>query len=652
MQFAQPIFLWLIPPIVAGLLLFFRWSTHKHHDLMSRFIQARLLPNLVINLSPPRRKVRAGLIIGAVVCSLLALARPQWGFVWEEARLKGLDIVVAIDTSKSMLAADIAPNRLTRAKLAALDLLKLASSDRLGLVAFAGSAFLQCPLTIDEATFSQAVQALEVGIIPTGGTAIGAAIETALTAFREGDNHKVLVIFSDGEDQDTDALEAAKRAGEAGLIIYTIGLGTAEGELLRIRLADGRTDFVRDEEGNVVKSRLNEDLLRQVASATTGGFYLPLRGAKTIETLYDEALSKLPKSDLQERFVRRYQERFHWPLGLALLLLGAEMLVGESARTRTRRSAEARAARVAPATATALLVALAGLGNAQAATPQEAFQHYQAGHYDRAQRAYEELLKKGADPRLSFNAGAAAYRNGKFEEAIKHFSDAANSPDLKLQQDGYYNRGNAHYQKGEQAAEREAKMEAWKKALQDFQSTLKLDPQDSNADFNKDWVQRRLKELEQQPPPQSQQQQDNKENEDQDQQEQNQQDQPQQQNQEQEKQQDQQQSQAQSQQQQHGQDQQQQADQNQPQDQSNQPEHQQGEPKAEKSREQKPPDQQKKQGSAGKEQEEQAEAAGETPNHMSPEDARRLLDSQKGDEKLLPANKGQQGDLRRPLRDW
>ena len=127
----------------------------------------------------------------AVACLILALARPQWGFAWEEVKQRGLDIVVAIDTSKSMLAEDIAPNRLARAKLAALDLMQQAKSDRLGLVAFAGNAFLQCPLTIDDAAFRQSVEALDVNTIPQGGTAIAEAIETALTAFKEGDNHKV-----------------------------------------------------------------------------------------------------------------------------------------------------------------------------------------------------------------------------------------------------------------------------------------------------------------------------------------------------------------------------------------------------------------------------------------------------------------------------
>src|SRR6202012_3505355 len=153
-------------------------------------------------------------------------------------------ILVAVDTSRSMLAQDTVPNRLDRAKLAALDLMRSAQSDRLGLVAFAGTAFLQSPLTLDEEAFRQSVEALQVGIIPQGGTALSAAIRTAMEAFEKGnDNHKVLVLMTDGEDHDidTETLAAAKDAAEAGVIIFTVGVGTPEGELLRITDDKGNT---------------------------------------------------------------------------------------------------------------------------------------------------------------------------------------------------------------------------------------------------------------------------------------------------------------------------------------------------------------------------------------------------------------------------
>src|SRR5882762_459045 len=252
MSFANPIALWLLLVIPPAMWAFFWWSWRKRKQLVTQFIQARLLPGLTVGISNSRQKIRLGTVLLAVVCLILALARPQWGFDLEVAKLRGLDIVVAIDTSKSMLAEDIAPNRLARAKLAALDLMQQAKSDRLGLVAFAGSAFLQCPLTIDDAAFRQSVEALDVNIIPQGGTALAEAINTARKAFKEGDNYKVLVLFTDGEDNDEGAVEAAQDAAKDGMRIFTVGIGTAEGELLRMKDAKGRTDYIRDADGNVV----------------------------------------------------------------------------------------------------------------------------------------------------------------------------------------------------------------------------------------------------------------------------------------------------------------------------------------------------------------------------------------------------------------
>ena len=353
MYFANPHALWLLAVFPPALILFFWWSWRQRQELTARFIQARLLPGLVAGVSAARQKLRAGLVVAAVTCLILALAQPKWGFSYESVHQRGVDIVVAIDTSKSMLAQDIAPNRLARAKLAALELMQLAKADRLGLVAFAGDAFLQCPLTIDDVAFRQAVDALDVNTIPQGGTAVAQAINTAMTAFKEGDNHRVLVLLTDGEDHDSGAVEAAKKAAAAGLRIYTIGIGTTGGELLPIQDSQGHPDFVRDEQGNVVKSHLNEDLLREIAGAT-GGFYLPLRGARTMDTLYEhpQGLASLPKSEHEERLVKQYYDRYHWPLAAAMLFLLVETFFPERKRESKPQSVPgAKAEHLAPAPA-------------------------------------------------------------------------------------------------------------------------------------------------------------------------------------------------------------------------------------------------------------------------------------------------------------
>jgi Ca-activated chloride channel family protein len=350
MNFASPNLLWLLLVFPPALLVFFWWSWRKRQALTAQFIQARLLSGLISGASPARRKIRLGCLVLAVASIIVALARPLGGLTYEQVKQRGLDIVLAIDTSKSMLATDIKPNRLARAKLAALDVMQQAKADRLGLVAFAGNAFLQCPLTIDDAAFRQSVFALDVNTIPQGGTAIAEAIETAQTAFKEGDNYKVIVLISDGEDHDSGAVEAARKAAEAGVRIYTIGIGTTEGEMMPIRDAQGHTNYVRDAQDNVVKSHLDEDLLREIATATHA-FYLRLSGAKTIETLFEHplGLAALPKSEHQEKIVKQYRERFHWPLGLAILLLLVEMLLPECKRKRITEPAASPEPGVLPA---------------------------------------------------------------------------------------------------------------------------------------------------------------------------------------------------------------------------------------------------------------------------------------------------------------
>src|SRR6266404_1482792 len=387
MSFANPIILWLLVVIPPAMLALFWWSWRKRKQLVTQFIQARLLPGLTVGISNKRQTFRLGSLLLAVVCLILALARPQWGFDLEVARLRGLDIVVAIDTSKSMLAEDVTPNRLARAKLAALDLMQQAKADRLGLVAFAGSAFLQCPLTIDDAAFRQSVDSLDVNIIPQGGTALAQAIETALTAFKEGENYKVMVLFTDGEDQDSGALAAAEKAAASDLRIFTIGIGSAEGEILRVKDAKGRTDYIRDEQGNVVKSHLNETLLQQIAGAAKG-FYLPLRGATTIDTLYQKGLAPLPKSESQEKVIRHYHESFVWPLGLAIVLLLTEMFFPE--RRRAQKPIGISAVPVKAVQTVAILTLLV-FPVVASASVSSAMHEYNAGKYDQALKDYEQL---------------------------------------------------------------------------------------------------------------------------------------------------------------------------------------------------------------------------------------------------------------------
>jgi len=481
MRFEHSNLLWLLLVVPPVLVVFFWWALRVRQKLLAQFIQARLLSSLTVGVSPTRQKIRIALVILAAVFLIITIARPQHGYDLEEVQQNGLDIVVAVDTSKSMLATDIVPNRLTRAKLATLELMQKASADRMGLVAFAGDAFLECPLTIDNTAFLQSVQALDVNSIPQGGTAIAGAINTALTAFKEKTRHKVLVLFTDGEDNDSEAgaLEAAQNAAKEGLKIFTIGIGSAEGTLVTVVGADGNTDYVRDEKGQVVKSKLNEALLQQIATAA-GGFYLPLRGANTMDTLYERGLAPLPKSENKEKLVRRYHEQFHWPLAAAILLLLTEMFLPE--RKREKKPATLLA-KTGVTVVAALVVCV--LPNSLFASPAAALHDYQSGNFTNAMQEYGRLAQVYTnDLRLVFNAGDAAYRATNFDAAQNFFQQVTLSPDLKLQQSAYYNLGNVQFQKAKQAKDLDGLEQGFDAAAKIYERAVMLNTNDADAVFN------------------------------------------------------------------------------------------------------------------------------------------------------------------------
>jgi Ca-activated chloride channel family protein len=481
MRFEHPQLLWLVLVVLPALALFFWWRERARQKLLTQFIEARLLSSLTVGISPARRKIRFALLLAAVGLSIVALARPQHGFDLQEVEQRGLDVVVAIDTSKSMLATDIAPNRLERAKLAALELMQTAGTDRLGLVAFAGDAFLECPLTVDNTAFQQCVQALDVNSIPEGGTDLASPINTALTAFKEDSRHKVLVLLTDGEDNvsEADALKAAQNAAQADLKIFTIGIGTTAGDLIRVPDANGNSDYVRDEQGNVVKSHLNEALLQQIAGAT-GGFYLPLRGANAMDTLYERGLAPLPKSEGKERLVRRYHEQFHWPLAAVMLLLLAEMFLPERKQSTVPHSRS----KVEAAALTGLIAVLL-LPAAANASPASAWRDYRCGNFTNALVEFTRLAEvKTNDLRFLFNAGDAAYRATNFDLAQKLFQPVTLSPDLPLQQRAFYNLGNTQFQLAREAKNLDGLQEGLETAEKAYERAVTLNTNDVDAVFN------------------------------------------------------------------------------------------------------------------------------------------------------------------------
>ena len=513
MKFAEPTWLFVGLLVIAGLVFIYRLLDARQRAALAEFASSHLLAKLTASFSPARRMLKRGLFLAAITCIFVALARPQWGFHWVDQKERGIDLFFAIDTSKSMLTQDVNPDRLTRAKMAITDFVRKLDGDRVGLIAFAGEGFLQAPLTLDYDAFQDTLDSIDVNTIPRGGTDIASAITEAQAASaQEGNNKKILILVTDGEDLQGQGIEAAKAAAKDGMVIYTVGVGTAAGGLIPVPNGNG-SDFVKDDSGQFVKSHLDENTLTQIAQVT-GGMYQPLgQQGQGLGVIYDKAIASMPKHDLAARRERVYEERYQWPLSAGLVLLLASLLIG----TRRRTAAQAKPVapvRVPKRVAVAVLAVLAIPAVAQA-SPQSAESAYKKGDYNKAETQYQDAAAQHPDVApLQYDLGASAYKSGEFDTALPAFQKALGTDDPALQQQSYYNIGNTQYrigQKTEKSSPQDT-IKQWQQAVQAYDGALKLKPDDGDAKFNRDFVQKKLDELQKQQ--QQQQQQDQKNQQD------------------------------------------------------------------------------------------------------------------------------------------
>lgn len=329
MRLAQPFILYVFLPIITGM-VFYLLSFKNRRRRLEKFVQKELLSELLSSVDLRKQRLKAILILSGIIFSLLSLMRPQWGFHWEELKRYGLDIIIALDTSKSMLAEDVKPSRLERSKLAARDLVRQLNGDRIGLVAFAGDAFLQCPLTVDYNGFLLSLEAVSPETIPRGGTSLSSAIKEAIKSYAAGQKkYKVLIIITDGEDHEGNIESAALEAKKEGIVVFTIGIGTKEGELILVQKESAQKEFLKDQEGSVVKSRLDETPLKKIALITGGSYVRSSSREFGLDLIYREKLAKMEKREFAGRMVKHYEERFQIPLLLALLALLLEPLIND-----------------------------------------------------------------------------------------------------------------------------------------------------------------------------------------------------------------------------------------------------------------------------------------------------------------------------------
>ncbi len=340
-RFASPE--WLLALLLVPLLLGGFWLSARHRRrTLGRFGDPELVEKLTASVSRRGRFVKGAVILAAVAFLALALARPQFGNRVETVQRRGRDIMVAVDLSTSMLARDVVPNRLDRARLTILRMIRNLDGDRIGLVAFAGDAFIQSPLTVDYSAAAMFLDAMEPEMMPIQGTDLGEALRKALDGLdRGGREGRTLVLVSDGEDHEEGIEEQVQRAVRSGVRVHTVGIGSPEGVPIPLEgTPGGAPTFKRDEAGNVVTTRLDEATLRQIAEAT-GGRYVPVAPGNTA---FDELMDEIAAGEgeeLEARQVTRYEEQYQIFLAVGLALLFLEVLIPERRRVEEARTVSA-----------------------------------------------------------------------------------------------------------------------------------------------------------------------------------------------------------------------------------------------------------------------------------------------------------------------
>jgi Ca-activated chloride channel family protein len=340
MTFGSPTYLYgllLIPAAIVFLL----WAERQRRRATARVGEPALIARLSESVNTRGRRIKLVLWIGALALLIISMARPQWGETKQSVAQKGVQVMVALDVSKSMLAQDLKPDRLTRAKMEINELMNHLNGDEVGLTAFSGASFVLFPLTSDYNTARSFLDSANPGVVSRPGTAIGEAIRTAMRGFDEARNsQKVIVVMTDGEDNQADVTAAAQEAAKAGVMVYTIGFGSSAGDVIpEYDNAGNQVGVKKDKSGQTVVSTLNEQALRDIAAATGGQYYPATADGSELDALAAQ-LNGLQKGDIQRSDTVQRSEQYQWFLAPALALLIAGELISD--RKSNRRSVAAR----------------------------------------------------------------------------------------------------------------------------------------------------------------------------------------------------------------------------------------------------------------------------------------------------------------------
>jgi Ca-activated chloride channel family protein len=459
--------LWLVPALVVLV----AWAARRRRQDAERLIAARLLDRGLPPLLERRRAWRATLTLLGVALACVAAAQPRWGFTTIERKLRGVEIIVALDVSNSMRAEDVKPSRMERAKREVIDLLELLQSDRVGVVIFAAGAYPRVPLTTDYVALRRILEDTSPSMLRAQGSDLAAAMTESLKLFGEDRGaDRAIVVISDGESHSGALDEVGATLKEAGVRVYALGVGTPDGA----PIPEAKGGFKLDRSGQMVLSRLDESALSQLAAATGGATIRSVASASDTAQIVGELRASMVRQTEESRRQRVWNERFQWPLaaGLGLMVLAA--LLGDG---RVR------------AVALALLV----VGVAQAGDLDDARSLSAQGRHDEALRSYTELLAEAPDdPAIRWGMAEALYRAGRYEDAARGFQELAARAPERYRADAYYNAGNAQYRAGR-----------LDDAVKSWDQALAARPDHAGAQKNAEQVRQEIA-ARQAPPPESQ----------------------------------------------------------------------------------------------------------------------------------------------------
>ena len=330
-RFENENYLWALL-IIPILLVLFWLAMRWRKNALSKFGESSLINKLVPDLSFNKQRLKFLLYLGAIGFTIIGLANPQVGSKLEKVKIQGVDVIIAIDVSKSMLAEDLSPNRLDVAKRLVSKLIEKLGNDRIGLIVFAGNAYLQMPLTVDYSAAKIFLKTINTDLVPSQGTALGQAIELAKENFdQDQTKFKALVLITDGENHEAGVLDAAEDAHDEGVIIHTLGIGSEEGAPIPVFNKGNKTGYKKDKAGNIVNSKLQEDILMEISESTSGKYFRVKGSQGEIPKIVNQ-LKDMEKKDFEDRVFTDYADQFQYFLFVALLLLLLEFFISERSK--------------------------------------------------------------------------------------------------------------------------------------------------------------------------------------------------------------------------------------------------------------------------------------------------------------------------------